>query len=226
MFIIYYIIPPCDCQGGNEEMKRYFYRLPAEVMEEHGHTVAVVYSVLLDACQEGVFRANLKVETIMKKCKMSKQTVISTINKLVEIGLIKRAKEGRRTVYDVVPVLPPKERNKGYVPETYRVYGDTYEELLKNIPDPTIREHYKKQMELLGFPMDEVALFDLRTISVLAASKKKELPFDEAYPWTENTPEDKTAEERISKTGHLTKFNEYDEDEQAEFNGQLFFDDI
>lgn len=205
-------------------MKKYFYRLPAEVTEEHGPIVAVVYSVLLDACQEDAFRADLKVETIAKKSGVAVRTARDTINKLAELGLVRRVKDGRRTVYDVVPVLPPKERNKNYVPESYISPGETYRDILKRIPDPTTREHYKRQMEILGLPLDEAALFNLRTISTFAASKKKELPFDEAYPLTQNTPDDKTASERIMNTGHLTKFTDYDEDEQAEFAGQLAFE--
>lgn len=203
-------------------MKRYFYRLPSEVMEEHGPIVAAVYAVLLDACQEGVFRADLKVETIAKKCGITDRTVRTAIHKLVELGLVRRAKDGRRTVYDIVPILPPKERNKSYVPETYQLLGDTYRDLLRRIPDQTSRRHYQNMLERLGYPLDEEALFDLRTISVQAEDKRKQLP--EEFYQTEDNPEDSTEQERIFATGSMTKFTDYDEDEQAEFAGQLAFD--
>lgn len=61
------------------KLKTYFYRLPAEVMEEYGTTAACVYAVLLNACEEDEFRADLKIATIMKKCKLTKKPLLQRL---------------------------------------------------------------------------------------------------------------------------------------------------
>ena len=194
--------------------KKYFYRFSGDMLEEHGLTVTGVYSVLLDACQEGSFRADLKVETIAKKLKLTDRTVRATLNQLEDLGFVRRVKEGRRTVYDVVPVLPPKERNKNYVPETYMLYGDTYRELLRRVPDETVRRHYQNMIEQLGYPLDEQALFDLRTISGFANERTKKKTLIELE------------ESGEAYVGGFDKFTDYSEEEKAEFEGQLtFFDE-
>ena len=195
-------------------MKRFFYRLPAELMEEYGATVAVVYAVLLDACQEGIFRADLKTETIAKKTKTTVRCVITAINKLEELGLVKRTKEGRRTVYDVVPVLPPKKREENYIPESYHMLGDTYRDIINRIPNLTIRHHYANLIVKHGCNLDQEALFSLRYLSFMF-DKEREKELRAA-----DTLGDQT---RIAETGAMTKFIDYDEDEQAEFSGQLSF---
>lgn len=194
--------------------KKYFYRFSGDMLENYGLTVTGVYSVLLDACQEGSFRADLKIETIAKKLKLTKMTVISTITQLEELGLVRRVKDGRRTVYDVVPVLPPKERNKNYIPETYMLYGDTYQDLLRRIPDETVRRHYQDMIEQLGYPLDEQALFDLRTVSMFANERTKKKALIEL---------EESGEMHV---GGFDKFTEYSAEERAEFEGQLtFFDE-
>lgn len=195
-------------------MKRFFYRLPAELMEEQGATVAVVYSVLLDACQEGIFRADLKTETIAKKTKFTTRSVITAVNKLEELGLVKRTKEGRRTVYDVVPVLPPKKREENYISESYHMPGDTYRDVINRIPNWTIRNHYAELLAKYGCRLDQEAIFSLRYLSAMV-DKEHEKELRAADNLGDQT--------RIAETGAMTKFTDYGEDEKAEFEGQLSF---
>jgi len=210
----YYIIRSLHLSRRKFKLKRFFYRLPAELLEEEGGTVAIVYALLLDACAEGTFRADLKVETIAKKGKYTTRSVISAINRLVEIGLVKRVKEGRRTVYDVVPILPAKKREHDYVSEEYFHYGETYTDMLQRIPDATVRQHYQAMIERLGFPLDEKAVISLRGVSAF---------YSKSFSLEELQTSDLGDKTRLAETGAMTRFTDYDEDEKTEFEGQLSF---
>lgn len=152
--------------------KYYFYRLPAELLEQHGPTVAAVYSVLLNGCTEGIFRTDMKIEVLAQKCGMKKRQVITVINQLEELGLVRRVKDGRRTVYDVIPILPPKQHGKEYVPEPGKFANETYEDLLLRIPNREWRERLKEQLLLAGFSLKSTAYFGLRNIDNEAELKR------------------------------------------------------
>lgn len=169
------------------QAKYYFYRLPAELAEKHGLIVAGVYAVLLNACTEGIYRADIKLETIAQKCNLSKRSVQYTIDQLEEIGLVRRVKDGRRTVYDVIAVLPPKQHKADYLPETEHLRGDTYEDLILRIPNAVRQEHFREQLRLLGHGIKETAYLSLRQIDAEAERKKR------GIDWTEYVEEVGTA---------------------------------
>ncbi|MBR1528010.1 MAG: helix-turn-helix domain-containing protein [Oscillospiraceae bacterium] len=194
-------------------MKDYFYRLSAYMVQEYGLTIGGVYSYLLDACEEDEFRANRKVETIAKKLKLTTRAVISVINKLEKLGYVKRVKIGRRTVYDIVPVLPPKKRNENYMAEDYRQSDDTYRDMLRRIPNLVIRKHYQKMLEELGYNLDGKAYFTLRTIAANYQEKKN------TQLWAERLRHHNLNEQqRLLDTTGMIKFTDYPKEEQEQFN--------
>lgn len=147
-----------------------------------------------------------------------KKTVIATIDKLVKVGLVHREKIGTRTVYDIVPVLPPKKHNENYAAEDYRQHGDTYRDMLRRIPNLTVRRHYQSILEELGYNLDSEAFFTLRIIAARYREKKNhEL-------WAERLKQNLSEQERILDTAGMLKFTDYTEEEQEELAGQLVFD--
>ena len=148
----------------NQDYKHWFYRLPAELLEDEGPVVACVYAVLLNGSDEGTHRTDMKVDTIAKKCGIAVRTVRTVIDRLAEINLVQRTKQGRRTVYDIHPILLPREHNADYLPEHGKLQGDTFEDVLRRIPNCNLQNHYKNCLLALGYALDGMALFSLQEI--------------------------------------------------------------
>ena len=85
-----------------------WYRLPAELVEQYGFTVAGVYAVLLDACPKGTTTVTMKQGTLAKKCNMSRMNISRVLKELEKLELIKKKRNFYASTYEIKPVIKLK----------------------------------------------------------------------------------------------------------------------
>ena len=95
----------CKMSEKTEKKENPWYRLPAELVEQYGFTIAGMYAVLLDACPRGTTTVTIKQRTLAKKCKMSLRSVRNVLNELEELGLIKKTRNFYASTYEIKPVI-------------------------------------------------------------------------------------------------------------------------
>ena len=95
----------CKMSEKTERKENPWARLPLELVEQYGFTIAGMYAVLLDTCPRGTTTVTIKQRTLAKKCKMSLASVKRTLNELEKLGLVKKTRNFYASTYEIKPVI-------------------------------------------------------------------------------------------------------------------------